>query len=33
MYLMRKLMDEVFYVSSPKAGNTLTMIKRKGVAG
>ena len=29
MYLMRKLMDEVFYES----GNTLTMIKRKGVAG
>ena len=33
MYLMRKLMDDVFYESSPDAGNTLTMIKRKGVAG
>ena len=33
MYLMRKLMDEVFYESLPKGGNILTMIKRKGVAG
>lgn len=28
MYLMRKLMDEVTYESSPNKGNTLTMIKR-----
>jgi serine/threonine-protein kinase RsbW len=33
MYLMRKLMDEVFYESLPKGGNILTMIKRKGVVG
>jgi anti-sigma regulatory factor (Ser/Thr protein kinase) len=33
MYLMRKLMDDVVYESFPDAGNTLTMIKRKGVAG
>jgi serine/threonine-protein kinase RsbW len=29
IYLMRKLMDEVRYQSSPGAGNTLTMIKRR----
>lgn len=29
MYLMRKLMDEVSYVSSPETGNILTMVKRK----
>ena len=28
MYLMRKLMDEVTYTSSPDAGNTLVMVKR-----
>jgi anti-sigma regulatory factor (Ser/Thr protein kinase) len=33
MYLMRKLMDEVSYESSPETGNILTMIKRKGVGG
>lgn len=33
MYLMRKLMDEVYYESSPETGNTLTMIKRRGDAG
>jgi serine/threonine-protein kinase RsbW len=33
MYLMRKLMDEVFYESSPEKGNTLTMIKRLGDSG
>lgn len=33
MYLMRKLMDEVAYESSPETGNTLTMVKRKGDAG
>ena len=33
MYLMRQLMDEVYYETSSEAGNTLTMIKRKGVAG
>jgi serine/threonine-protein kinase RsbW len=33
MYLMRKLMDDVVYESFPNAGNTLTMIKRKGAAG
>ncbi len=33
MYLMRKLMDEVSYVSSADAGNVLTMIKRTGVGG
>jgi anti-sigma regulatory factor (Ser/Thr protein kinase) len=32
MYLMRKLMDEVSYESSPD-GNTLTMIKRMGSPG
>jgi len=31
MYLMRKLMDDVSYKSSSDTGNTLTMIKRKGV--
>ena len=30
MYLMRKLMDEVKYESTPQAGNVLTMRKRKG---
>ena len=33
MYLMRKLMDEVSYESSPEGGNILTMVKRKGVSG
>lgn len=33
MYLMRKLMDEVTYESSPEAGNLLTMIKRMGDSG
>lgn len=33
MYLMRKLMDEVTYESSPEAGNLLTMIKRLGDSG
>jgi serine/threonine-protein kinase RsbW len=33
MYLMRKLMDEVSYESSPKTGNILTMIKRLGGGG
>lgn len=33
MYLMRKLMDEVSYESSPQAGNILTMIKRLGDDG
>jgi serine/threonine-protein kinase RsbW len=33
MYLMRKLMDEVSYESSPESGNTLTMIKRLGGGG
>ena len=33
MYLMRKLMDEVTYVSSVDGGNTLTMIKRTGENG
>jgi len=33
MYLMRKLMDEVHYESLPGTGNSLTMIKRRGVAG
>lgn len=32
MYLMRKLMDEVYYESTPE-GNTLTMIKRRGDSG
>ena len=30
VYLMRKLMDEVHYVSNPKTGNLLTMTKRRG---
>jgi len=30
MYLMRRLMDEVDYRSTPDGGNTLTMTKRKG---
>ena len=33
MYLMRKLMDEVSYESSPETGNTLTMVKRNGGLG
>ena len=33
MYLMRKLMDEVSYESSPETGNILTMIKRPGDGG
>ncbi len=33
MYLMRKLMDEVYYESSPEMGNALTMVKRKGGPG
>ena len=33
MYLMRKLMDEVFYESSTDEGNILTMVKRKGGDG
>lgn len=33
MYLMRKLMDEVSYESSPEVGNILTMVKRRGVSG
>lgn len=33
MYLMRKLMDDVYYQSSSETGNTLTLIKRKGVDG
>lgn len=33
MYLMRQLMDEVSYDSSPETGNILTMIKRLGDAG
>ena len=33
MYLMRKLMDEVSYESSPESGNILTMIKRLGDSG
>jgi anti-sigma regulatory factor (Ser/Thr protein kinase) len=33
LYLMRKLMDEVSYESSPEGGNTLTMIKRLGESG
>jgi len=32
MYLMRRLMDEVVYCSSPENGNTMTMIKRKGAS-
>ena len=30
VYLMRKLMDEVSYVSNSKTGNVLTMTKRRG---
>ncbi len=30
VYLMRKLMDEVHYISNPKTGNLLTMTKRRG---
>ena len=30
LYLMRKLMDEVHYISSPITGNLLTMTKRRG---
>jgi serine/threonine-protein kinase RsbW len=30
LYLMRKLMDEVHYISNPNTGNLLTMIKRRG---
>ena len=30
LYLMRKIMDEVRYVSDAKTGNLLTMIKRRG---
>lgn len=30
IYLMRKLMDEVRYESSPISGNVLTLVKRKG---
>jgi serine/threonine-protein kinase RsbW len=30
LYLMRKLMDEVHYISNPKIGNVLTMTKRRG---
>lgn len=33
MYLMRKLMDEVTYESSPETGNILTMTKRLGGGG
>lgn len=33
MYLMRKLMDEVSYDSTPENGNILTMIKRLGDSG
>ena len=33
MYLMRKLMDDVSYESSPERGNLLTMIKRLGDRG
>ena len=33
MYLMRQLMDEVYYVSLPGKGNILTMIKRIGGSG
>jgi serine/threonine-protein kinase RsbW len=29
LYLMRKLMDEVHYISNPKTGNLLTMTKRR----
>ena len=30
VYLMRKLMDEVSYLSNSKTGNVLTMTKRRG---
>jgi serine/threonine-protein kinase RsbW len=30
LYLMRKLMDQVHYISNPKTGNVLTMTKRRG---
>jgi serine/threonine-protein kinase RsbW len=30
LFLMRKLMDEVYFDFSPESGNTLTMIKHKG---
>jgi len=30
LYLMRKLMDEVHYISTPTTGNLLTMTKRRG---
>jgi serine/threonine-protein kinase RsbW len=30
LYLMRKLMDEVHYISNPRTGNLLTMTKRRG---
>ena len=30
LYLMRKLMDEVHYISNPITGNLLTMTKRRG---
>jgi serine/threonine-protein kinase RsbW len=30
VYLMRKLMDEVHYISNPRTGNLLTMIKHRG---
>jgi serine/threonine-protein kinase RsbW len=33
LYLMRKLMDEVSYETSPGTGNTLTMVKRLGDRG
>ena len=33
IYLMRQLMDEVHYESSPETGNILTMIKRVGDHG
>ena len=33
VYLMRKLMDNVAYETSPKMGNTLTLTKRKGIEG
>lgn len=33
LYLIRKMMDEVTYEASSRAGNSLTMIKRKGGGG
>ena len=30
LYLMRKLMDDVHYISNPHTGNLLTMTKRRG---